>query len=218
MTETPTVAERFKKKVSITRSFLQGRNYHAALRALELGMKWHTGVRKDNETPEFMHQVEITQYMITLEPHLVLPEQTLAACLLHDLTEDYEEFDARELRQEFPAETAAAVETLSKLRGRKESRFKLDDAVYYREIQSSPIASLVKGADRINNVGSMHGVFTREKQFAYIRETEELVLPMLKAARRLHTEQHAAYENIKFVLNTQIRLIRAALDAGARAA
>lgn len=212
------VQERFKKKVSITRSFFQGRKYHDALRALELGLKWHTGLRKDKETPEFMHQVEITQYMITLEPHLVMPEPTLAACLLHDLPEDYEQFDITELRRGFPSEIAAAVETLNKMRGHKDARFKLDDTAYYLEIQSSPIASLVKGADRINNVGSMHGVFTREKQTAYIRETEQLVLPMLKTARRLHSEQHAAYENIKFVLNTQIKLIRAALDAGAQAA
>ena len=209
-----TAQERFKKKVAITRAFLLGRNFHNALRALELGLKWHTGLRRDQETPEFMHQIEITQYAITLEPHLLLPEATFASCLLHDLPEDYEQFDSEQLKRDFPTAISRPVETLSKMRESGSTRFKLEDIAYYKDLLACPIASFVKGCDRINNVGSMYGVFTREKQVSYIRETEEHVLPMLKEARRLFPQQAAGYENIKFVLNTQIRLFRAALAAG----
>jgi len=54
----------------------------------------------------------------------------------------------------------------------------------------------------------MQGVFTREKQSAYISETEEYILPMLKEARKNFPEQESAYQNIRQVLLTQIDLIR----------
>lgn len=86
---------------------------------------------------------------------------------------------------------------------------KKDPAAYREGLARNPLASICKGVDRIHNQSSMVGVFTREKQLAYLEETDTLLLPMLKTARRTFPEQEAAYENIKFILMGQATLIRA---------
>jgi hypothetical protein len=72
-----------------------------------------------------------------------------------------------------------------------------------------PVATVVKGSDRINNQSTMVGVFTPKKQMEYVRECEEHILPMLKSARRKFPDQEPAYENMKLVLTTQIAMVRA---------
>lgn len=57
----------------------------------------------------------------------------------------------------------------------------------------------------------MGGAFSIAKQLSYLVETEELVLPMIKAAARLHPLQEGAYENAKLALKSQISLARPAL-------
>jgi hypothetical protein len=71
------------------------------------------------------------------------------------------------------------------------------------------VASIVKPADRIDNQGSMVGVFTIEKQKSYIVETQEFILPALKEAKRRFPEQELAYENLKGMLSSQISLLQA---------
>ncbi len=74
---------------------------------------------------------------------------------------------------------------------------------------TDPIASIGKGGDRMHNLQSMIGVFTKDKQKNYVTEAENKIIPMLKLARRNFPQQELAYENIKLVLNTQMQLIKA---------
>lgn len=57
----------------------------------------------------------------------------------------------------------------------------------------------------------MGNAFTVSKQLSYLRETEELVLPMIKAASRKFPLQEGAFENAKLCLRSQISLARPAL-------
>ncbi len=203
-----TAAETHQKAFVSIRYFLIGAKMYMALGALEFAASIHTGLRKDGVTPEFTHQLQIMQYVRTLLAHLDYPEETLAAVALHDTAEDADVGHV-EIRERFGTRVGKAVERLTKThRGKK-----VPTATYYGDMVSDEIASLVKGADRIHNLGSMQGVFTAEKQRAYISETEEFVLPMLKNARRTFPRQEPAYENEKFVLKSQIRLIEATLEA-----
>lgn len=202
--------EQFKKKVQVMRAFLGGRAFHRALAAMELGLSWHTGTRRDRVTPEFSHQIEIAFYALTLEGSLIYPEATVSAIFLHDLVEDYPDYPVDALRRDFDPDIADPVLKLSKMRPAGGARYRVEDLAYYEEIALDPVASVGKGADRIHNLSTMVGVFGPAKQLAYVAETEEHVLPMLKAARRRFTRQAPVYENMKFVLTTQMRLIRAA--------
>lgn len=134
------------------------------------------------------------------------PEETIAAVLLHDVTEDYGvSFDVITAR--FGQLTGHAVFLMDK-------NGKTPDA-FFAGIAGCPIASVGKGGDRNHNLGSMSGVFTHEKQHRYLAEAETRFLPMIKSAKRSFPKQEAAYENIKFVMKTHIDLIRLTLPEAA---
>lgn len=186
----------------------QNPDWRMPLNALEYAKTIHTGLRKDGATPEFQHQLEIAHYLRTLYKGLLFPAQTMAAALLHDVPEDYD-ISYQEIAALCGEMVAKDVELLTK----KHMGMKKTEEAYFTEMASSSRASVIKGADRINNHQTMHGAFTLEKQASYLRETQQFILPMLKNARRLHPEQEPIYENIKFVLNAQIELVSIRLNA-----
>jgi len=193
--------DEFEKKKLSLRYWLLGKGYYTAVDALEFAASYHTGMRKDKKTPEFQHQIEIAHYVRTLA--LVHPELTIAASLLHDVREDYDVSDA-ELRRRFGDDLTDICITLDK-NGKTV-------AAYYAGCAGNIITSVVKGCDRIHNLQSMPGVFSKDKQRAYIRDVQDLFFPMLKSARRSFPQQEAAYENIKYMLTSQIYLLEAALS------
>ena len=189
------------------RYWLLGKGWHVAVDAFELAQRRHTGTRKDGTTPEFAHQVQIAHYVRPFCECLLFPEETIAAAFLHDVREDHGLSD-EEIRGQFDSPIADAVAAMTKeYRG---ERFGTE-AVFAR-IAADPIASVVKGADRIHNQHTCHGVFGPEKVLSYLAETEEHVLPMLKAARATFSEQEPVYENLKFVLLSQAALLRATAE------
>lgn len=195
------------KKIITLRYWLLGRGYHVALAALEYAASFHTGVRKDGHTPEFDHQIKIALYIRTLVEILSFPEETLASVFLHDVCEDHDvSFD--EIESKFGRTIRDAVVRLTKIhRG-----IRVPPDIYYSKMAKSPIASIVKGADRMHNMQTMATVFSEAKQVFYIQETLDFIFPMLKEARRTFTKQEPVYENVKLVLQSQIELIKIALD------
>lgn len=178
--------------------------YWVALSAMEYAESFHSGTRKDGKTPEFQHQLEIAQYLRTLHKSLKFPAQTLAVAFLHDVAEDFD-ISFEEIEKRFGTQIANSVWLLTK----KHRGHRIPEELYFKQIAKDPIASAVKGADRVNNLQSMLGVFTLAKQQSYCREAEENFLPMLKKARRLFPEQELVYENIKLVMRSQLTLLAA---------
>lgn len=191
---------RYEKLKIALRYFLLGKSYFLAADALEFAASYHVGLRKDNKTPEFQHQIEIAHYLRTLLPSMLFPQETLTAALLHDVTEDYAVADSV-IGGQYGEDVGKAVFLLN-----KNNKLAGD---YFDELALNPIGSIVKGADRIHNLQTMIGVFSHEKQVKYIDETETYFMPMLKDARRNFPFQEAAYENIKHVLRSQVELIEA---------
>lgn len=191
-----------KREISL-RYFLQGAEYFNALEAMEFAQRYHVGFRKDGVTPEFDHQISIAHYIRTLRHQLIHPELTLCVIFLHDVREDYGVSD-EEIRERFGDMVARSVDAMTKtFRGQKRS-----EQLVFEQIAADPLASVAKGADRIHNLNSMVGVFSKEKQLNYVVEAEQYFLPMLKKARRLHVRQESAYENIKYMIMSQINLIK----------
>lgn len=187
--------DKFEKLRITLRYYLLGRQYYMAADALEFASTYHTGFRKDGVTPEFQHQLEIAHYVRTLSPSLLFPEETIAAALLHDVREDYGVTDAV-LSSRFGPRVSKAVFLMDK-----------HSNADFAAIGEDPIASIDKGCDRIHNLQSMSGVFTREKQLKYIAEAHEKYLPMLKTGRRMFPMQELAYENIKYMMSSQLELL-----------
>jgi (p)ppGpp synthase/HD superfamily hydrolase len=180
--------------------------YNKCIEALEFASTIHNGKRKDGVTPEFEHQLIIAHYLRTLVNNLMFPSETICVAILHDVCEDYDvSYD--EIERRFGKVVRDGVERLTKIyKGVKKS-----DEEYFNGISECPIASVGKGGDRIHNLQSMVGVFTKEKQEKYILEAETHIIPALKKARRLYPKQEMVYENIKLMMLSQIQLIKSQL-------
>lgn len=181
-----------------------GKGWYTALEAMEFAGNFHKGKRKDGITPEFFHQIEIAGFLMTLSDSLMYPQETVAVSFLHDCPEDYD-IGFEELEVKFGSKVARSTKLVTKThRGKK-----ILPEVLFQEMADDPISSMVKAVDRIHNQGSMLEVFARSKQDAYVEETTNFILPMLKAARKKHFKQYNAYMNVMFVLKGQLSMIRA---------
>lgn len=188
----------FHKGMIAMRSWLLGKGYALPLCAMDLASKVHTGVRKDGTTPEFQHQMAVAYYLRTIDRALQYPQVSLAAAFLHDSVED------GKVRQDDIAALGNQMLEAVVLRLNKRGK---STSEYYRDVSNCPAASIVKASDRIHNHQSMVGVFTEEKQRAYVKETTEYVLPMVKKAQRQFSQQFDAYENAKHILKCQVDLV-----------
>lgn len=191
-----------KERIAL-RYWLLGREWFKAAEAFEFAEGHHNGFRKDGITPEFNHQIQIANYLTSLTPHLLHPEATLTVALLHDVCEDYA-VNFSEIASLFGQQVADATHAMTKVH----KGIKRHPDEVKAEQENCPIASVVKGADRIHNQSTMVGVFGPAKIAAYIDETETYILPMLKVARRRFPSQDGAYQNERLVLRTQNSTLR----------
>lgn len=195
--------------------------FYDCVKAMELAVRYHTGVRKDNVTPEFQHQIEIISNIRTSVKDLMFPAETLTVAFLHDLVEDYgigaKYWNTQKERlgslkpvtldfitKHFGKTVSDSVDRISKM---ADGETKSKNA-YFRGISECPIASVAKLEDRCNNMDSMLNVFTLEKQINYAREVSEHFLPMLKKATKNFPEQEAIYMRFKNVLTSQVKSVQ----------
>lgn len=186
------------------------REYVHTYEMLEYAKEIHTGTRKDKVTPEFQHQLEIAHYVRTLGNSVRKPALVIGLSLGHDILEDYSNIAPfvthEQIQTLFGSQYADEMMLISKeYKGKK-----LSTDEYYSNMLKSRHCTIAKGADRINNQGSMDAVWNSQKQLSYVTETESYILPMLKNARRKFFDQELAYENIKFVLKSQNKFVKAA--------
>jgi (p)ppGpp synthase/HD superfamily hydrolase len=193
----------FDEDKLFVRGWLAGAGMHRALRAVELGVEWHDGTRKDGVTPEFAHQLWQIQYVRTLTGIRDL-ETVITTIALHDLPED-RRYDLRWVRAEFGDVVGNSVEAMSKKFFGKNADKSPEH--YHYQLALDECASIAKGADRVHNQSSMPGVFTLAKMHEFMTETEQFVLPMLKQARKNFPHQGTAYSSIRVRLKEQIHLI-----------
>jgi (p)ppGpp synthase/HD superfamily hydrolase len=201
----------YDKRFVALRYYLYGRSYFTGMKAFNYGQKHHKGMRFDKVTPEFQHQVDIALYLTTLKD-ISDEETTLAVALLHDVVEDYNVL--RDFTTVFDEDITNSVWRLTKPGSKGRSNEPLtpeNKKMYFDKIAEDPIASLVKGADRINNIQTMAGAFSKEKQKRYSDEVEQFFLPMIKTAMKNFPEQTPAYLNITNMLRCQLEFVKQTL-------
>lgn len=206
---------RYQKLSIQLKGYLKGRGFTRALEAFQFAKECHPGFRKDGVTPNFQHQIEICLFILTLK-EVANEEDVLMAALLHDSREDPHMKNGKlvyvehqEIVDRFGKTVADAVEKLTKeFKGAKKEMVD-----YFDAIASCPIASIVKGADRIHNISSMTGVFTIPKQEHYVFEVKEYFLPMLKTARNNFPHQQMSYHAMNTFLKNMCKTVEAVIEA-----
>jgi (p)ppGpp synthase/HD superfamily hydrolase len=197
---------RFDKLYISLKFRLKGMGFYLAMDALEFAKDIHNGFRKDGNTPEFQHQLEIAHYIMTLKDVQDL-EGSIIVALLHDTDEDNPNDIPLGKLESYGAERAKAIRMLNKHTHK-------DYDEYFGSLAGNMLASLVKGVDRINNFQSMNrGKFTIEKQIKYAHEVVHYFLPMLKRARKSFPRQMDAYYNIENMLKSQHELVTLFINA-----
>ena len=197
------IMENYIKSRTALRYWLLGRKYIKAVEAMDFALKYHDGLRKDKVTPEFQHQIYIGNFARVYETLLIYPEETFASIFLHDVMEDYN-ISSHEINSRFGEIVKDAVNKLTK----EHRGIKKAPENYFSEISNCPIASVIKGIDRVHNIHTMVGVFTHEGELKYLKETEDYIIPALYRARHIFHQQEAVYENLKQYLMLALNLIK----------
>ncbi len=135
-------------------------------------------------------------------------DDVIAAILLHDVVED-----CGVTLQELPVcdsvKHSVDLVTFSVMDGETKESAKTR---YYNMILTDRAATLTKLVDRCHNVSSMAGVFTKERLKAYIAETRDYVLPLLRKAKTKYPED----SDILFILKYHITSVVDSIDATIR--
>jgi (p)ppGpp synthase/HD superfamily hydrolase len=204
------IEERHRRQAATMRAWLEGKGFFVALKAMTIVQGLEVGFRKDGVTPKFHHQLSIARLLRTLLPHFMFPEEVLACAFLHDILEDHGDLWTRErVCEEFGLLVGRSTWSLTK----KTWGLIKDPRFYFEDLAKDPNGSLVKLADRAHNFQTMGGVFSPEKQKAYLDELRVHFYPMEHFSRRLFPAQYPAYENLKILLRCQEGLIRASLES-----
>jgi hypothetical protein len=204
----------YEKMLTALRAYYVGAGYYGALIVLDLAKDAHTGTRKNGE-PEFCHQVRQASYLRTIQSGVMYPEATHIVVLAHDMDEDYgispadtcKKIDAGTPVYWKGAFDFPRIEPAMRAMNKKTPLGEAFKDSYFWVLGQDPIASVAKGLDNDDNVLSMIGAFTPEKQRSYLSTSKKKILPMLRMARKLFPAQEPVYQNLKHQLLVKMMLI-----------
>ncbi|MEZ5986978.1 MAG: bifunctional (p)ppGpp synthetase/guanosine-3',5'-bis(diphosphate) 3'-pyrophosphohydrolase [Hyphomonas sp.] len=186
------------------------RAYHPRVKSELLGAaydfaKIHHGEQKrDSGEAYYSHPVAVANLLADVH----LDEITIVAGLLHDVVEDVDEIDIGEIEVRFGADVAELVDGVTKL---DKLEFSSKEAAQAENFQKFILATtsdirvlLVKLADRLHNMRTLHFRKKAESRERTARETMDIYAPL---ARRVGLYQLAAeMEDLAFQeLNPEAR-------------
>nr|MBQ6242194.1 helix-turn-helix domain-containing protein [Lachnospiraceae bacterium] len=191
-------------------TYAETENLRQTFHALQYMKEKHAGqFRKpslfsDAKVPYITHPLLMACHAHALR---IREDSILAAVLLHDVCEECDVTPA-----ELPVSDEAA-EAVALLTYRKDPAAdeKAARKAYYSGITGNRIATIVKVLDRCNNISTMAGAFSEERLVAYIKETEEYVMPLLDHARRTIPEYADAFFIIRYHMNSVLESLKSML-------
>lgn len=182
--------------------FCKGADMKSSLRALGFMREKHGGQMRSNGQLFIVHPLWMANYVIALG---IKDEDIVATVLLHDVCED----------------TGTKIEELPFndiiRKGVKYMTFRKYDHEdkqvakrrYFSELLESREALMCKGLDRFMNLSTMEGILSEEAIIKNIKETDELLLPVMKAGKEKWPEMSDYF----FVMRANIRAVNDTLAA-----
>ena len=180
-------------------------------KAYEFAVKAHEKQKRDEGSPYIIHPIAVANILTELK----LDSATIATGLLHDTIEDtYATY--KTIEEEFGKEVADLVEGVTKISEFENQAISNSKAENFRKLilaTSKDIrVLLVKLADRLHNMRTLHFVTDKDKQVRKAKETMEIYSPL--ADRMGMNRIRDELEDLSFeVLNPEARkLIKDRLD------
>ncbi|MBR2836849.1 HD domain-containing protein [Candidatus Saccharibacteria bacterium] len=165
------------------------------LRALGYMRKKHEGQTRVSGEPYIVHPLSMACHAIGLG---LSNDSLLAVTLLHDVCEDTNT-NINDLPFSTAVRQGVKYMTIQKLPGdadKAETKRR-----YFWSLLEDANALLCKALDRYSNLNSMVGVLSMDRVERNLRETHDLLLPVLKEAKEVYPE----YANEIHTLRTSIR-------------
>ena len=180
-------------------AYLKGRlneeRFPEAAKALRYAKEKHAGqFRKPKEAqiPYIIHPLTLACHALAMG---LEDDVLLASLLLHDVSED-----CGVRPEDLPF--SPAVQNVIALVTKPPKPY--SEAAYYEAIEKNPVACLVKGIDRCNNLSSMSTGFSKKKIAEYVKETETYYPHLLRIIKG-----RPEYNNAAWLLSYQIRSLLA---------
>ena len=146
-------------------------------RAYVFSLHAHGGQKRANGDPYFSHPIEVAGILTDLR----LDDETIATAILHDTIEDTEA-TREEIESRFGASVARLVDgvtKLSKIEAQTESERAAENLRKFLLAMSDDIrVLLVKLADRLHNMRTLHFIAKPEKRRRIAAETMEIYAPL----------------------------------------
>ena len=190
-----------EKMYTFIRGYASGRGMTQTICALSFAREKHKGQLRKNGEPYIVHPLTMACHALALE---INDDNTVATILLHDVCEDC----GVTLCQLPVNETVRHAVDLMTFTVEDGETKEIAKSRYYNALPSCREAALAKLIDRCHNVSSMAGTFSVEKLHAYIEETRQYVLPLLRKVKEKYPEE----SNVLFVLKYHITSVVDAID------
>lgn len=167
------------------------------------GQLRRTGNPQQPVVPYAIHPLSLAVHALALG---ITDDDLLSAALLHDVCEDC---DIACADLPFSRNVQEIVSRLTKDAGCAERSGKEAAlAEYFENLQESPEAMLIKLLDRVNNLASMSGCFSKAKMREYIEESERRILPMAEPIRAARLEWDAPVFLLEYQMVSLITALR----------
>lgn len=190
------------KMYTYLRGLATGAGMKQTLKAMSFARDKHSGQFRKSGDPYIIHPLLMACNAVSIG---IRDDAVVATILLHDVYEDCG-VSLSELPVDDTVRRAVDLMTFRVMDGETKEIAKNR---YYNMLLQSREATLTKLLDRCHNVSSMAGTFSREKLKAYIDETRQYVLPMLRKAKRVYPED----ADVLFILKYHIVSVVDSIDA-----
>ena len=191
-----------EKMYTYIRGYAAGANMGETLKALAFARMQHEGQLRKSGEPYIIHPLTMACNALALG---IRNDEVVATILLHDVCEDCN-VGIQELPVNDRIRRSVELMTFHMMDGETKETAKNR---YYNLILQDRAATITKLIDRCHNVSSMAGTFSREKLKAYIDETRQYVLPLLRKAKTSYPE----VSDILFVLKYHIASVVDSIEA-----
>ena len=163
--------------INKVKSYNKFLNPDALSKAYDFALKAHQKQKRDEGSPYIIHPVAVADILTELK----LDSATIATGLLHDTIEDtHATYET--VKEEFGQEVADLVDGVTKISVFENKANSNSKAENFRKLiiaTSKDIrVLLVKLADRLHNMRTIHYVKDKEKQIRKAKETMEIYSPL----------------------------------------
>lgn len=176
--------------------FCKGAGMQSSLRALGFMREKHGQQKRSNGQLYIVHPLWMANYAVALG---IKDDNIVSTILLHDVCEDAA-VEAETLPFNETIRKAVKYMTFQQYDGEEKTTAKRR---YFKELLESREALMCKGLDRFMNLSTMEGILSEEAIVKNIRETDELLLPVMKAGKEKWPEMSDYF----FVMRANIRAV-----------